>query len=394
MIVNIVKHSFYLVNSRSKIRFLLVLFLLSIAGKLFSEELIFYDAKEHPQLILSNTNLEDFRDKAKNENHHLFNQSIQLANEFSQRSIIQFKNAHNSYREIGDAMPVLGLVYQITGDNKYVESAENWIKSMLKTESWEGSQNLGRSSWIVGLCFLYDWMFDALDEDLKNQMIKRLAEEAQIVVETASYTRALSNHLLIETSAVGMIGLLLPNDHPKKQAFLDQSDQWAHYIIKHAPLDGSWGEGVQHCQYGTGYFLRFLEAARSSGYKNYYGDYDWLRKTGYYPIYFSLPEKLTKVINFSDCTTDRYLPAFLFFLPAKIYQNRHFQDFGEKVQSNVSHKFSWLDFLFYDASLAPEDFTSLPLFHHFNDHGFVSMRSGWEEGATVVGFRCGPAPGL
>jgi len=190
-----------------------------------------------------------------------------------------------------------------------------------------------------------------------------------------------------------MVGLILDKAHEKKQAFLNQADKWARYIIDHAPLDGSWGEGVQYWQYGTGYFLRFLEAALTSGYKNYFDAYDWLKKTGYFPIYFSLSENPTKVINFSDCGTDRYLPAFLFYLPAKKYNNKHIQDFGEKVQTDKPHKFSWLDFLFYDASIKSENYTTLPLFKNFDDHGFVTMRSGWEKGSTVVGFRCGPAPG-
>jgi hypothetical protein len=99
------------------------------------------------------------------------------------------------------------------------------------------------------------------------------------------------------------------------------------------------------------------------------------------------------VINFSDCGTERYLPAYLFYLPAKKYRNAYFQDFGEKVQASTYHKFSWLDFLFYDQTIPAEDFAALPMFHHFDDHGFVTMRSGRNKDATVVGFRCGPAPG-
>jgi len=347
----------------------------------------------HPRLILTTENIKEFRTKADGVNQFLYNQALQLANEFSQRPIIEFKNAHNSFREIGDAMPVLGLIYNLNNDGKFVEVAEKWISAMLNTVSWEGSQNLGRSSWVVGLCFLYDWMYDALDEKLKNQLINRLLMEAEIIIETASGTRALSNHLLIETSAVGLVGLVLQNGHEKKQLFLNQANKWTEYIIAHAPQDGSWGEGVQYWQYGIGYFLRFLEASATCGYKDYYNEYEWLSKTGYFPIYFSMPDQLTKVINFSDCGTDRYLPAFLFYLTAKISRNGYFQDFGEKVQSHTPHKFSWLDFLFYDSTLPAVDYKTLTYFKHFTDHGFVSMRSGWEKGSTVVGFRCGPAPG-
>lgn len=372
--------------------FVVMLLALFNPCNLFAEPIPIAD-DEHPGLIITTENLDEFKGKAKGENQFLYKQAKQLADEFSRRPLIKFKDAHNSYREIGDAMPVLGLMYQLTGDKKYVETARKWILVMLETESWEGSQNLGRSSWVVGLCFLYDWMFDALDENLKEKLVTRLVQETKIIIETASDTRALSNHLLIETSAVGMTGLVLNRNHNAKNSFLDQADNWANYIIDHAPTDGSWGEGIQYWQYGTGYFLRFLEAAQTAGLKNYFADYDWLKKTGYFPIYFSLPGNFTKVINFSDCGTDRYLPAFLLYLPAQKYRNGYFQDFGDKIQSKTPHKFSWLDFLFYDASVPAKDFTTLPLFHHFKDQGFVSMRSGWEKGATVVGFRCGPAPG-
>jgi hypothetical protein len=347
----------------------------------------------HPQLIINSDNFNDFKEQSETTKKLLFNQVIELADDFVKRSIPEFQNANNSYREIGDGMPSLGLAFQFTEDKKYIKSAESWIEAMLNTESWEGSQNLGRSAWVMGLTFIYDWMYNALDKNLKEQLINRLISETEIIIETASFTRALSNHLLIETSAIGIVGLVLEDENPKKQIFLDQANEWTRYIIDHAPTDGSWGEGVQYWQYGTGYFLRFLEAAFTSGYKNYFEDYEWLKLTGYFPIYFSMPENLTRVVNFSDCGTDRYLPAFLLYLPAKKYRNEYFQDFGEKIQSDFAHKFSWLDFLFYDETLPAKNFTALSNFKHFEDHGFVTMRSGWDKGSTVIGFRCGPAPG-
>ena len=347
----------------------------------------------HPSLILSEKNLNDFKEVSISSKKALFEQVMDLANNFCERQIPAFKDANNKYREIGDGIASLGLVYQLTGDNKYVVYAEKWITAMLNCREWNGSQNLGRSAWTMGLTFLYDWLYDVLDDDLKKKLIVRLITEVEIIIEDASYTRALSNHLLIETSAIGIVGLALEDSNSKKEKFLNQADQWANYIINHAPTDGSWGEGVQYWQYGTGYFLRFLEAAQTCGFKDYFENYQWLKRTCYFPIYFSMPGNLTRVINFSDCGTDRYLPAFLFYLPASKYQNGYFQDFGKQIQSGTFHKFSWLDFLFYDDTIVPMDFTTLLLFSHFDDHGFVSMRSGWNENETVVGFRCGPAPG-
>lgn len=52
-----------------------------------------------------------------------------------------------------------------------------------------------------------------------------------------------------------------------------------------------------------------------------------------------------------------------------------------------------MDFIAYDPTVPPVGFHQLAPGKHFDDSGFVVMRSGWDENATVVGFRCGPAPG-
>jgi hypothetical protein len=347
---------------------------------------------KHPRLILTENRLLKLQEEIKTTHNNIWKLTVQLVDQFAEQEIPEFNYAHNRYRRIGDTMPVLGLVYRLTGDKKYLNAATKWIEALLDVPDWRGSQNLGRSSWVIGCALLYDWLFDELGEDLKNRIKKRLMTEALNIMEHSSSHRALSNHLLIETSALGMTGLVI-DERSKRKKFLEQANAWARYIIDHAPLDGSWGEGIQYWQYGTGYFLRFLEAASSSGYKDYYKEYNWLRENGYFPIYFSLPGKLTNVLNFSDCGSKRYIPPFLLYCPASKYKNPYFQDYGRKIQLEEAHKFIWLDLIFYDSLMPTQNIFSLPTLKHFSDHDFVSMRSGWEEDATIVGFRCGPAPG-
>ncbi len=349
---------------------------------------------DFPRLIITNRNIDDFILKSKTTHQHLFNLSIQLADNFLGRVPPQAQNASNVYREIGETMPALGLAFLITNEDKYLAGVEKWIRMLMDVPTWEGSQNLGRSAWVTGIAQLYDWLYFYLDEDLKKQVVSRLKKEAKIIRNTAASTRALSNHLLIETSAIGIVGLILSEDDPDRDVFLNQANQWTEYIIKNAPLDGSWGEGVQYWQYGLGYFLRFLEGAQTSGYHDYFPEYDWLKKTGRFPIHFSVPDNLTRVINFGDCGTDRYIPTNLLYLPASKYKDGVVQDFALKIQATESHKLSWFDFLTFDAAIKPVDYRSVEKeFHHFDDHGFVTMRSSWEKDAALVGFRCGPAPG-
>jgi hypothetical protein len=349
---------------------------------------------EFPRLIITNQNLEGLILKSETTHKHLFDLTIQLADNFLENEPPLLQNASNTYRIIGETMPSLGVAYLITKEDKYLIGAERWIKVLLNVPTWRGSENLGRSAWVTGIAQLYDWLYHDLNEDIKTEIINRLKKEAEIIRNSAASTRALSNHLLIETAAVGTTGLILPFEDTLRNSLLKQADEWTNYIIRNAPLDGSWGEGVQYWQYGLGYFLRFLEGAQTSGYRDYFPEYSWLKKTGRFPIHFSVPDKLTRVINFGDCGTDRYIPTCLLYLPASKYKDGVVQDFALKIQATEPHKLSWFDFLTYNATVQPVDYKTVEKeFHHFDDHGFVTMRSSWEKDATLVGFRCGPAPG-
>jgi hypothetical protein len=349
---------------------------------------------DYPRLIITSQNIDDFVRKSETTHKSLYDMAIRLADDFTMREPPLMLTARNTYREIGETMPSLGLAYLLTKERKYLNKAEEWINVLLNVPTWEGSQNLGRSAWVTGIAQLYDWLYNDMDEELKKRIISRLKKEAEIIKNSAASTRALSNHLLIETSAVGTVGLILPEDDPSRDNFLKQASLWTEYIIQNAPLDGSWGEGVQYWEYGLGYFLRYLEGALTSGYHDYFKDYDWLRKTGRFPIHFSVPGNLTRVINFSDCGSDRYIPPFLLYMPASKYNDGVVQDYALKIQTGEPHKFSWLDFLTYNSSLQPYDFKTVEKeFYHFEDHGFVTMRSSWKDDATLIGFHCGPAPG-
>lgn len=347
-----------------------------------------------PRLIITAQNKDDYIRKSKTSHKHLFDLAIQLAGSFSAEEPPAGLTAANSNRRIGETMPSLGLAYLMTGQAGYLKAAEKWISAVLEVPSWDGSQNLGRCAWVTGVAQLYDWLYHDLEEDFKARIVQRLVSEAGIISETASRTRALSNHLMIEAAAVGTVGLILSEENHARLNLLDTAKLWTEYIIRNAPLDGSWGEGVQYWEYGLGYFLRYLEGCYTSGYHDYFIEYDWLKKTGRFPLHFSVPDNLTRVINFGDCGTDRYIPSFLCYLPASRYRDPVVQDYAVKIQATKPHKLSWVDFLMFDATLPPVDYRTVEkTFHHFDDHGFVAMRSGWNEDATLVGFRCGPAPG-
>lgn len=348
---------------------------------------------EHPRLILTPERVAALKSYAISTHRNLWELALASADEFSRESIPEMEDAHNRYRYIGDRVPALGLAYLMTEDPRYLDSARKWLSALLSVPEWKGSSNLGRSSWAIGCALLYDWLYDDLGEEMRSQIKERLSGEADIIIETAADWRALSNHLLIETAALGMIGLILSEEANESESILIQTDEWMRYIIEHAPRDGSWGEGVQYWHYGLSHLLRFLEASRTAGHRDYFSEYDWLETTGFFPIYFSLPERPNEVINISDCTVERYIAPFLLFQLASCFENGYYQDYGNKLLLSEHRKFSWMDFICYDPNISPESISKLPTLKHFSDNDFVTMRSSWEKNAIVLGFRCGPAPG-
>ena len=351
------------------------------------------DGSTHPRLILNAERVAAMKSSLTTTHADLWKRTLKSAEEFVNEPIPVMKDAHNSYRTFGDTMPVLGLAYRLTGDRRYVDAADRWLNAFLDVPEWSGSQNLGRCAWTMGSAFLYDWLHDVLPAETKERVATRLVKEGDIMLEETSYWRLLSNHCLIEAAAIGMIGLALDGEHDRAGVFLDKARERTDLIIEHAPQDGSWGEGVQYWQYGLGYFLRYLEASKAAGHHDYYAGYDWLKKTGFFPIYFSLPSDPTRSVNFGDSGESSYVNSFLMYLPASIYRNGYFQDFANKTRPGSSSKFSWMDFIAYDATVQPVDYTTLPAFKHFTDNGFVIMRSSWAPDATLVGFHCGPGPG-
>lgn len=348
----------------------------------------------HPRLILTRERIAGLKSSTYTTRALLWKPAIESAGEFSRATIPAMSDARNEFRYIGDTMPALGVAYWMTGDGSYVAAAQRWLRAVLQVKVWSGSSNLGRSSWLLGSALLYDWLYDQLDAATREAVRKRLLAEAEILArDERNYWRLLSNHCLIETSALGMAGLALG---PEGAAFVRKARERTGLIIEHAPTDGAWSEGVQYWEYGLSYFLRYLEALRTAGATDYFPGYDWLKKTGYFPVYFSLPG-LHGFVNFSDCCSaraaDRWQSPFLTYLIAARYRNGDFQDFADRIACPEPYKFSWMDFIAYDATVVPRDFHKLPPEKHFDDSGFVIMRSGWGDDASVIGFRCGPAPG-
>ena len=318
--------------------------------------------------------------------------------------------AINAYRAHGKMLPALALMYRLTDDPAYLDAARRWLRCLVGFETWDGSQNLGRASFATGVSLAYDWLHDALSAEERAYTRARLLREGRLLapVVTAQH-RLLSNHLHNEICALAMIGYALWGEAEEAETFVSIAEGKAYLTLEHAPTDGAWPEGVSYWGYGLSYFLRMLEAKRLLGRGDAFTSNGWLRATGDYFVYLSLPEahwaRGTVVANIADAPLDggRHSGVILRRL-ASAYGNGVYQHMADALmplerprddpsgQREGAHG-AWMHLLWYDSAVRPTPPGDLLTMRHFADMDLVSMRSDWGRDAAVLVFHAGPGPG-
>jgi len=318
--------------------------------------------------------------------------------------------AVNAYRAHGKMLPALALMYRLTGDAAYLEAARRWLRCLVGFDTWDGSQNLGRSSFATGVSLAYDWLHDALPAQELAEARARLLREGRILapVVTAQH-RLLSNHLHNEICALAMIGYALWGEAEEAERFAAIAEKKARLTLEHAPPDGAWPEGVSYWGYGLSYFLRMLEAKRLLGRGDDFAGNAWLRATGDYFVYLSLPEahwaRGTVVANIADAPLDggHHSGGILRRL-ASAYGNGVYQHMADALMPlerpredpggrREGAPGAWMHLLWYDPAVRPTPPDGWPTLRHFADMDLVSMRSDWSPDAAVLVFHAGPGPG-
>lgn len=318
--------------------------------------------------------------------------------------------AVNAYRAHGKMLPALALMSRLTGDATYLQAARRWLRCLVGFETWDGSQNLGRASFATGVSLAYDWLHDALSAEERAEVRARLLREGRILapVVTAQH-RLLSNHLHNELCALAMIGYALWGEDAEAEQFVAIAEEKARQTLEHAPVDGAWPEGVSYWGYGLSYFLRMLEAKRLLGRGDEFASNGWLRATGDYFVYLSLPEahwsKGTVVANIADAPLDGGPHnGMILRRLASAYGNGVYQHMADVLmpleqprnapssEREVAHG-AWMHLLWYDAAVRPRSPDGLPTMRHFADMDLISMRSDWGHDAAMLVFHAGPGPG-
>jgi hypothetical protein len=199
----------------------------------------------------------------------------------------------------------LALAYRWTGEDRYAAKAKANLLEVCAFADWNPSHFLDTAEMSHAVGVGYDWLYDCLDPDSRNTIVRALIEnglEPGLRVYDSNGWWTQSDHNWNQVCNGGMIVGAL--------AIADVEPSYAERIIPvavaslpralktYAP-DGAWGEGPGYWSYAThytAYGLSALDTALGSTFGLL--DVQGLSKAGDFPIYTVGPTGL--YLNFAD----------------------------------------------------------------------------------------------
>lgn len=312
---------------------------------------------------------------------------------------------------MGVAIVNLALAYRLTKDEKYLQEAQRWMKTVLSYEKWGFAHLVNvdlSASWILfGLSLGYDWLKGDLDPAFAADVHAKLSHHAKIIydykIETAGSdwsTAYYQNHNWINLNSLATAGYVLG-----EAAYTEMAKENFARVYSYLADDGSNYEGAVYWRYGGMWLFVYAHLLKTQEGMDYFQISNYLKNTFYYRLYQSAPN-FAQQLNFGDCH-DRHSghTACVYYKAAAEYGDGYAQTYANLVLDNflqVEAENSKVkpgilpeaafEFLWYAPEVAEKPLSDLPKVRYFDDLGLLSIRSSWQADAKAFAMKCS-APG-
>lgn len=308
-------------------------------------------------------------------------------------------------RALGTNLKILAGTYKITGDKKYFDNCIERVKVICELPYYGvKSTSLAAGHLLEGMGAFYDWCYDEIPDDLKAKMRTSMVRNGNLLYNAGTTNPVtwaheyIANLNYIAVSGLLTAGLALYDDVDVRKWIDLGLDNSAIALATLGP-EGITHEGIGYWAYGTEHFLESCGIMSDFFGIDVWGNSDWLKNTAYYRMQSFHPRSVWG----SDWHDNS-----LFFSDAYGY------DFGDDVSGmmyNLAGRYNdeaaqWMANYFVDnpqrrkqvffsaVYYNPEiqdgtELEDLPPTQYFSDAGVVLSRSGWDDKANMVAFRCG-----
>jgi len=358
---------------------------------------------KRPRVLVDEERIESFLAKTKDDEYEFL--KINLLNKAK-----YFVKAGNSYGSvnkkaeplgrIGKRLPFLAMSYLLTKDEIYLKSA---IKSMDYLSSMKGFSggDLDRAHALSGMAISYDWLYGDISNKTRIRYRAYMTKHAGIILRsfvnrnTWWSTDYMQNHNYVNAMALGIAGLALAGEDSASSLYLAAAQSNFVKVLSLLSPDGASHEGVHYWSYGTQAIAIYVKAAEAIFGLNHIKNNRFFQNTARFRLYMSLPG-YEDIATYADSSRKEFFHsgAVLRFL-AGLFNDGHSQWLAKRIDQNKGNDFrySWLDILWNDPSIAPVKPENLPNYAYFENLGILVRRSDWADDASWMLFKAGAPQG-
>lgn len=366
----------------------------------------------HPRLMMTEEKLKQINRDIQTDSRlrAIYNDVISRAESAYQTTpatqIVGTTGTDSTFSTLANYIPAASLAYRLTGEKRYLEGAEKWINQTCAYPQWENPErpDLATGHTMMALGLAYDWLYDDLSPQTRATLKARMMSEGthlyQFVNQDARnyWNRSwLQNHMWIAVSGMACVAMALFDEESSVIPWLERANDHFSTTMSMLPSDGVNHEGVDYFFYGMESLFMYTYLSKTVlGADMFQTEFfqnvtDWLLYS-FYPReswnengYFH---------TFADCTGTGNVLDQMVYLVANETGDKRAQWLAKELgEAGLTGNHSYLSLLWYDPSFEAEQPKDMPLMRHFDDTDYVISRSGWNNGESMVTFRCGPPMG-
>ncbi len=293
----------------------------------------------HPRLMLKDKDLEKLKKQYAKDKvlQKCLRDVLQQADAYIERPVLTYKKIGPRLLHVSRAclhrIYALGLAWRWTGQEKYADKAAENLLAVCAFKDWNPSHFLDTAEMSHAVGVGYDWLFDYLDEQTRNQIKSGLIKNgmkpgiATYSGRGAGWTRTEFNWNQVCNGGLLIGALAIAETDPQyaKQIVPGAVRSLPRALKSYGP-DGAWGEGPGYWSYATHYTAYGLTALQTALGKDFgLLQIKGLAESGNFPIYTTGPTGL--YLNFADVgekSSRRTMPC-LFWL-ARAYNDSFYAD--------------------------------------------------------------------
>lgn len=211
----------------------------------------------------------------------------------------------------------LSYGYRMTGSQLYLIKAKAELNAVINFSDWNPSHFLDVGEMVMGVAIGYDWLYDALDDAMKEKIRQAIIEKAFNASKVSSHNwfyDRMNNWNQVCNAGLVYGALAIIEDEPTASVeIIEKALSTNRKVLDIYAPDGNYPEGPGYWAYGTSFQVMMVAALQSAlGGDAGLSDAPGFMASAEYMLYMNSPSG--QWFNYSDCGRwVQPLPAMFWF---------------------------------------------------------------------------------